>query len=142
VKFASKFFCTLTLLSSNLLFEQVLASDLKIARPDTNTDAKLPIKYLGNCFSGKFHRPSCKFGKAISASHVALFNFRWQAVQSGQVPCRYCLPPTWTSVKAVILSNPLINKESHPNQNSTQQSHKAPQTVSQSSSCDIRESSR
>ncbi|CAN5577725.1 hypothetical protein BH10CYA1_BH10CYA1_22240 [soil metagenome] len=64
--------------------------------------ATLPIKYWGNSFSLKFHRPSCPFAKAMSAHHVMFFNFRRQAVDSGQVPCRYCLPPNWTTVRASI----------------------------------------
>ncbi|HEY9731443.1 MAG TPA: hypothetical protein V6C89_05990 [Drouetiella sp.] len=62
----------------------------------------LPIKYWGNSFSLKFHRPSCPFAKAMSAHHVMFFNFRKQAVDLGQLPCRYCLPPDWTSVRAAI----------------------------------------
>lgn len=65
--------------------------------------ASLPVKYWGNSFSLKFHRPSCPFAKAMSAHHVMFFNFRKQAVDSGQVPCRYCLPPNWTTVRATIL---------------------------------------
>jgi hypothetical protein len=63
----------------------------------------LPIKYWGNSFSGKFHRPSCPFAQVMSLRHVIFFNFRRQAVESGQTPCRYCLPPFWTSVKSKIL---------------------------------------
>ncbi|MBI2811535.1 MAG: hypothetical protein HYX67_12020 [Candidatus Melainabacteria bacterium] len=69
--------------------------------PDPES-ATLPIKYWGNSFSLKFHRPSCPFAKAMSAHHVMFFNFRRQAVDSGQVPCRYCLPPNWTTVRASI----------------------------------------
>ena len=61
-----------------------------------------PIKYWGNSFSLKFHRPSCPFAKAMSAHHVMFFNFRRQAVEAGQVPCRYCLPPNWTTVRAAL----------------------------------------
>lgn len=70
--------------------------------PAVDESAKLPIKYWGNSFSLKFHRPSCPFAKAMSAHHVMFFNFRRQAVESGQVPCRYCLPPDWTTVRATI----------------------------------------
>jgi hypothetical protein len=65
--------------------------------------SELPIKYWGNTFSLKFHRPSCPFAQAMSAHHVIFFNFRKQAVEAGQAPCRYCLPPNWTTVKAVLL---------------------------------------
>ena len=64
----------------------------------------LPVKYLGNSFSGKFHRPSCPFARAMDARHVMFFNFRREAVENGQSPCRYCLPANWTTVKAVLLN--------------------------------------
>lgn len=64
---------------------------------------QLPYKYIGNSFSGKFHRPSCKFAKVMSVKHVCLFHFRRQAIDDGQIPCRYCLPPTWKTVKARLL---------------------------------------
>jgi len=65
--------------------------------------ARLPVKYWGNSFSCKFHRPSCPFAQAMSLRHVIFFNFRWQAVERGQSPCRYCLPPFWTCVRSKIL---------------------------------------
>lgn len=78
---------------------QTSASQLSVAKP---LAADLPVKYWGNSFSLKFHRPSCPFAKAMSAHHVMFFNFRKDAVDSGQVPCRYCLPPSWTSVHAAL----------------------------------------
>ncbi|HEY9712612.1 MAG TPA: hypothetical protein V6C72_04035, partial [Chroococcales cyanobacterium] len=66
----------------------------------------LPIKYVGNNFSLKFHRPSCPFAQAMNAMHVNLYHFRRQAVSAGMVPCRYCLPPWWTTVRAQILGTP------------------------------------
>ena len=65
--------------------------------------ANLPVKYWGNSFSLKFHRPSCKFARAMNAQHVIFFNFRREAVAAGQVPCRYCLPPIWTTTSIKIL---------------------------------------
>jgi methylphosphotriester-DNA--protein-cysteine methyltransferase len=69
-----------------------------------NNEDALPYKYYANNASMIFHRPSCPFGKAISISHLELFHFRKEAIDSGYKPCRYCLPPTWTSVQAKILS--------------------------------------
>jgi hypothetical protein len=77
----------------------------------TPTSETLPIKYWGNSFSLKFHRPSCPFAKAMSAHHVMFFNFRRQAVDSGQVPCRYCLPPNWTTVRASIWHPAELSKQ-------------------------------
>ena len=68
-----------------------------------STELNLPYKYVGNNFSGKFHRPSCPFAKAMSTWHAELFHFRRQAVEAGQKPCRYCLPKEWTEVRAAIL---------------------------------------
>jgi hypothetical protein len=64
---------------------------------------QLPYKYVGNNFSGKFHRPSCKFARAMNVDHVIFFHFRQDAISAGQQPCRYCLPPVWLTVKAKIL---------------------------------------
>lgn len=83
--------------------------EVQITAPTSHRDessdsasATLPVKYWGNSFSLKFHRPSCPFAKAMSAHHVMFFNFRRQAIDSGQVPCRYCLPPNWTTVRASL----------------------------------------
>jgi hypothetical protein len=80
--------------------------DLPIAHKEVVDQSTLPVKYWGNSFSLKFHRPSCPFAQAMSADHVMFFNFRKQAVDGGQTPCRYCLPPFWTTVKASILPSP------------------------------------
>jgi len=64
----------------------------------------LPYKYQGNLISRKFHRPRCPFARVMSESKKVRFHFRFQAISQGYCPCRYCLPPTWTSVQAVIKS--------------------------------------
>ncbi|HEY9677910.1 MAG TPA: Ada metal-binding domain-containing protein [Drouetiella sp.] len=76
-------------------------------------DPNLPVKYWGNLFSMKFHRPSCPFAKAMSPHNVVFFNFRRQAIESGQVPCRYCLPPNWTTVRAEILNPDALKSTTH-----------------------------
>lgn len=84
--------------------------------PDAIDKSDLPYKYWGNSFSGKFHRPSCPFGKAMNTSHLELYHFRCEAVASGKTPCRYCLPPTWRSVSCVLLkpkSNSAVNMADH-----------------------------
>ncbi len=60
-------------------------------------------KYTGNSFSQKFHRPSCKFARAMWRGHVVRFQYRKQAIDAGQKPCRYCLPPDWKTVGAKIM---------------------------------------
>jgi hypothetical protein len=62
-----------------------------------------PVKYWGNSFSGKFHRPSCAFAQAMNARHVLFFHFRCEAVAAGEQPCRYCLPPYVKHVQCKIL---------------------------------------
>ena len=70
----------------------------------TEADAgKLPFKYWGNSFSHKFHRPSCPFARQIGSGRLTRFHFRCQAVDAGYKPCRWCLPPVWLSVHAVLL---------------------------------------
>lgn len=74
--------------------------------PQAEIDNIKPIyKYIGNSFSFKFHRPSCPFAKAMWRGHVIRFEYRKQAIDAGQKPCRYCLPPYWKSVGAKILKN-------------------------------------
>ncbi len=73
------------------------------SRSNLSCPLDLPYKYVGNTFSSKFHRPSCPFAQAMNVRHVLLFHFRCQAIAAGQVPCRYCLPPIWKTVKAVLL---------------------------------------
>lgn len=66
----------------------------------------LPYKYAGNNFSRKFHRPSCLFARAMNAQHLELFHFRRQAVAAGMRPCRWCLPPVWKEVRAILRPAP------------------------------------
>lgn len=71
---------------------------------EEKTDEQPVYKYTGNLFSLKFHRPSCKFARVMWREHVVRFQYRKQAVDAGQKPCRYCLPPDWKSVDAKIVS--------------------------------------
>jgi hypothetical protein len=80
----------------------VFALSMQSASAQTNCEESRPYKYVGNSFSLKFHRPSCRFAKAMSVNHVQLFHFRRQAIEAGEKPCNYCLPQSWGSVKAVV----------------------------------------
>lgn len=62
------------------------------------------IKYIGNCESHKFHRPSCPFARIMALNKRVQFNYRTQAVACGHAPCRYCLPPRWTVVRGKLLT--------------------------------------
>lgn len=62
------------------------------------------IKYIGNCESHKFHRPSCPFARIMALNKRVQFYYRTQAVACGHAPCRYCLPPRWTVVRGRLLT--------------------------------------
>lgn len=79
-----------------------------------DADAEPIYKYVGNSFSFKFHRPSCRFANAMWKKHRLFFQFRKQAIDAGQKPCRYCLPPEWKSVDAKLL-NPRKPDSNQPN---------------------------
>lgn len=64
------------------------------------------VKYVGNSFSHKFHRPSCPFAKQIWPSRLKTFRFRQDAVDDDYTPCHYCLPRVWLTVHACIISKP------------------------------------
>jgi hypothetical protein len=70
-------------------------------RSPTDTSG-LPYKYVGNSFSLKFHRPSCRYAKAMNVHHVQLFHYRREAIEAGEKPCNYCLPQSWGSVQAFL----------------------------------------
>ena len=60
-------------------------------------------KYVGNINSGKFHRLTCIFARIMSKDKVINFDFRRQAIDAGQTPCRWCLPPVVTSVRGSLI---------------------------------------
>ncbi len=87
-----------------LTFLAAVGFVLSPAMAEDKTDEQPVYKYTGNLFSLKFHRPSCKFARAMWREHVIRFQYRKQAVDAGQKPCRYCLPPDWKSVDSKIVS--------------------------------------
>src|SRR5688572_26625290 len=74
--------------------------------PSTPADVgpSVPLKYIGNCESHKFHRPSCPFARIMALNKRVPFCYRSQAVACGHAPCRYCLPPSWTVVRGRLLT--------------------------------------
>jgi hypothetical protein len=66
-------------------------------------DTPRPYKYVGNSFSHKFHRPGCPFARQMWSQRQVFFHYRCQAIEDKYLPCRYCLPPVWLSVRAKIL---------------------------------------
>lgn len=63
------------------------------------------FKYVGNKFSGKFHRPWCPFEQTMAAHNAVFFHWRREAVTAGFSPCRYCLPPFVKQVRCVLLKD-------------------------------------
>jgi hypothetical protein len=61
------------------------------------------VRYIGNCVSGKFHRPWCPFEQVMNCHKAVFFRFRREAFESGFIPCRYCLPPIVKRVRCVLL---------------------------------------
>lgn len=74
------------------------------------------FKYVGNCFSKKFHRPWCPFEQVMSANKAVFFRYRWHAIEAGFKPCRYCLPAVVKQVRCVLL-----NRDLSPNQRQERQ---------------------
>lgn len=86
--------------------------------PLSSSSSFLPFKYVGNNSSSKFHRPSCAFAKCISHNHLVYFQRRFNAIDAGYLPCRYCLPPDWKSVHLVVLGHSGKNESGKPSQTS------------------------
>ena len=79
------------------------ASSVSTVSPaTTDTSETLPFKYTGNLITHKFHRPRCPFCRVMAEAKRQPFHFRCQAIEQGYLPCRYCLPPIWTTVRATI----------------------------------------
>ena len=53
------------------------------------TDAGI---YIGNKRSHKFHRPECRWAKAMSSANKVFFQSRQEAINQGYVPCKVCKP--------------------------------------------------
>lgn len=73
----------------------------------TDNNAGRGQKYVGNSFSLKFHKLSCPFARVMRKSRRVSFSYRKAAVDAGQRPCKYCLPPWWLKVEAKILNHDL-----------------------------------
>jgi hypothetical protein len=54
--------------------------------------ASVTASYVGNARTMKFHWPSCRWAKKISAGNRVGFSSREEAVESGYVPCQVCRP--------------------------------------------------
>ena len=83
--------------------EEPVASSAGQPSLSASSGANLPVKYIGNRESLKFHRPSCPYARIMAHSKRVQFFFRSQAVACGHIPCRYCLPPVWKVVRGRLL---------------------------------------
>lgn len=73
------------------------ASNSVIEAPKPNPVPAKPAvsvtaSYVGNARTMKFHWPSCRWAKKISAGNRVGFSSREEAVESGYVPCQVCRP--------------------------------------------------
>jgi len=93
-----------------------LAAFLYAAACQAQSNSQPVYKYTGNAFSLKFHRPSCPFAKVMWKRNIVRFEYRKQAIDAGQKPCRYCLPPDWKSVGASILDGQKVSGPGAPEQ--------------------------
>lgn len=71
-------------------------------KSDSSAALEKQCKYVGNNFSLKFHLTSCPFAMQMWKQRRHPFRFKKEAVNQGYRPCRYCLPPYWTEVHAVL----------------------------------------
>jgi hypothetical protein len=68
--------------------------------------------FWGNSYSLKFHRKSCPFALAMNPRHVQFLKNAREALELGEKPCRFCLPPYWLDVSCKILARPANENES------------------------------
>ncbi|HHY48079.1 MAG TPA: MBL fold metallo-hydrolase [Firmicutes bacterium] len=59
---------------------------------ETGTGQGKGTRYYASIKSNKFHYPSCRYAKQISASSLIVFNSREEAIAAGYVPCKVCRP--------------------------------------------------
>ncbi|MBK9142887.1 MAG: hypothetical protein IPM23_10360 [Candidatus Melainabacteria bacterium] len=71
--------------------------------PDSTTSGG-GYKFVGNAFSGKFHKPGCEFAAKMDASRVVFFKTREEAEKAGQKPCNWCLPGWLKNVRGQVVS--------------------------------------
>lgn len=64
----------------------------------------LPVKYVGNTDSLKFHRPSCPFAQVMYRRRRLDFHFRHEAIERGFSPCCWCLPKRWKHLEGRLLT--------------------------------------
>lgn len=50
------------------------------------------FSYIGNSYSGKFHKSTCYWCKKMKSSHRVKFKSRKQAINWSYVPCKVCKP--------------------------------------------------
>lgn len=66
--------------------------DEEEAQPEEVQEQAETVTYIGSSESDKFHYPSCRFAKEISAENVIEFASREEAVNRGYTACGVCHP--------------------------------------------------
>lgn len=61
------------------------------------------IRYIGNRQTYKLHRLTCPYRLVMRAELEKKFVCRAAAIQESFIPCRYCLPPVWKSVRGRVM---------------------------------------
>jgi len=70
---------------------------------DKSSGADEQCHFWGNSYSLKFHQKSCPFAQAMNPRHVQFLKNAREALELGERPCRYCLPPYSLDVSCKIL---------------------------------------
>ena len=58
----------------------------------TNTQLIIPIEYVGNIDTKKFHLITCPYVSQMSSSNKIYFSSRQDAINQGYIPCKVCNP--------------------------------------------------
>jgi hypothetical protein len=69
-------------------------------------------QFWGNSYSLKFHLKTCPFALAMNPRHVQFLKNAKEALELGEKPCRYCLPPYTLEVSCKILDRPVNDTQS------------------------------
>ncbi|MDR3613502.1 MAG: hypothetical protein P4L53_08040 [Candidatus Obscuribacterales bacterium] len=102
--------------------EENIDGDDKALTPDTiptdsegvekSSGAADQCQFWGNSYSLKFHLKSCPFALAMNPRHVQFLKNAKEALELGEKPCRYCLPPYTLEVSCKILARPIDHHQS------------------------------
>lgn len=55
-----------------------------------------PAEFWGSKESNKYHYPECQWAQKINPANRVIFNSPEEAQRAGYVPCKVCIPPTFS----------------------------------------------